>query len=313
MSISIDIQRALDWDIQQIKSPPGSGPAAPAAPVARCSLPIERLAIHGEDPRVLRKRLEAAMAEHSVTGGADAAIVAQAVMAEIEIERLQRLRATVRTEQQRQARVRFERACEDEVARLRRSFNESPARAVRALRRSYGGVTFLMERWENLARMFERDQTLYGAERIEAVQLQGLSALVDDLYLDEQAWQTWMDCLAAQPNPKERDIDLICARDVVPKSIQDRDLMLWPQDPDACRARLRATIEAHLEDLRALEPGLRAEHEAAIAALPEKALLEIQETDQKLLQALRGHERSLLAAHRALKPRRPARRHGGTM
>ena len=44
--------------------------------------------------------------------------------------------------------------------------------------------------------------------------------------------------LEAQPNPKQRDIDLILDRRHVPKSMQDRDLKLWPGDKDASAAAL---------------------------------------------------------------------------
>ena len=53
------------------------------------------------------------------------------------------------------------------------------------------------------------DGTWYGRDRVGAIQLQGVSARLDQLFLSEAAFMTWLDCLVAQPNPKQKDIDKI--------------------------------------------------------------------------------------------------------
>jgi hypothetical protein len=165
----------------------------------------------------------------------------------------------------------------------------------------------LIGRWQQLKQSLCGEGTLYGAEKYECLQMQGLYAGIDRLFLSEEAWKTWMDCLASQPVIKQFDIDMLCAPDIVPKSIQDRDQPLWQPDPEASRARLHALIDRELAALVALEAKFRAEYEEPQrAAARDRALSRFEKNHRHLLQTLRDHERSLAAAHRAL-----AKHHGG--
>jgi hypothetical protein len=141
--------------------------------------------------------------------------------------------------------------------------------------------------------MLLEDGTWYGGDRIDAINLQGFSAMLSELFCNEQAYQTWLDCLVAQPNPKQRDIDLILDWHHVPKSMQDRDLKLWPGDKDASRARLRAIVDRELPRLRALEATLRVEYEEpARAEAKDQALAQVTKEEMALLRAARMHEQS---------------------
>jgi hypothetical protein len=117
-------------------------------------------------------------------------LIDHAAQAQRERDECLRIRATLRAETLRTADRYWEEAQEDEVARLRRMFNVSPYRALVGLKRSAAGCRFLIARWEHLEKALAEQGTWYGAERIKAIQLQGLSALVDDLYLDEDAYMT---------------------------------------------------------------------------------------------------------------------------
>jgi hypothetical protein len=133
------------------------------------------------------------------------------------------------------------------------------------------------------------------------IQMQGLSAVIEDLYFSEAAWETFRDCLAAQSNPQPRDIDMICAPDVVPRAIQDRGLPLWRPDPEVARARLRAIVDRALPPLVELEARLRvAVEEPSCAAARDQALARFEQDNRHLSDALRRQERSLIEAHRAL-------------
>jgi len=112
---------------------------------------------------------------------------------------------------------------------------------------------------------------------------------------------TWLDCVVAQPNPKQKDIDLILDHRQVPKSIQDRELKLWPGDRAASKARLQAIVDRELPRLKALEETLRvAYEEPARAAAKELALAQITPEEMALLRAERMHEQSYAQAARAL-------------
>jgi hypothetical protein len=116
-------------------------------------------------------------------------------------------------------------------------------------------------------------------------------------------------CLAAQPNPKQRDIDLILARDVMPKSIQDRDLVVWPGDPAESRKALGAIVARELPALRAREELLRVRYEEpARAEAKEQALarLAVRKEEVALRRAQRSHEQAYQRATRALLQARAA-------
>jgi hypothetical protein len=277
---------------------PRAGPA-PAAP--RPGVWIEGLVLPGERPEELRRQIDAAYAAYTPELPAEAALVDQAIVAQIEIQRCQRSRAVLRAGKARTAEIRWREACEDETRHYVRMFNTDPDMALAGLKRSAGGVRYLIRRWTDISNGLSTEGTVYGADRVEMIQMQGHSAIIDYLYLSEPAWETFRDCLATQPNPKQRDIEMICAPDVVPKSLQDRDLTLWPVDPEASRARLRAIVDRELPPLVALEAELRTRYEEPErAAAVERALAQVDKDEQQLLRELRSHERSLAQAHKAL-------------
>jgi hypothetical protein len=264
-------------------------------------LRIEELAERSENPEELRARLEAAYRVYDPTTPSEVALVEQVVVAQLEVERLHRLRTALRAEASRLAEIRLRHAREDEVHHHVRLLDSDPATAVMNLKRSAPGLRYLVARWERLEKLLSEEGTWYGMDRCEAIQLQGFSAAIENIFLAEPAWETWRDCLAAQPNPKPRDIELISAPDVVPKAIQDRDLPLWRPDADACRTRLRALVEGTLPELRVLEARLRVlEEEPERAAVRETAVAHVERKHPKLTEALRSHEQSLHRAHRAL-------------
>jgi hypothetical protein len=278
--------------------------ASRASPLPAPGVWIEGLALGSERPEALRERLEGAYAAYVPALPADVALVDQAVVAQLEIERCHHRRAVLRAAKVRTALRDFDRAQEDEVDRLRRMLDGDPWAAVVGLKRFGAGVRFLIERWEWLGRRLEQDGSLYGADRIECIQLQGLSAMVDDLYIWEQAYWTWVWALAAQPDPKERDIALVLDRRNMPKRLQDMEHPVWPRDREESRANLHKLVAEALPPLRALEVQLRTEYdEPARAEAVERALARVDKDEQQLLRELRSHERSLAQAHKALASR----------
>jgi hypothetical protein len=264
---------------------------------------IEGLAFGSERPEELRQRLDAAYTAYAPELPAEVDLVDQATIAQLEIERCHRSRAALRAAKPRTALRDFDRAQEDEVERLYRTLDGDPRAAVAGLKRFSAGVRYLIESWERLGRQLEQDGTWYGNDRIEAIHLQGIWVVtVEDLYLSEPAYWTWVWCLAAQPNPKERDIEFVLDRRIMPKRIRDMDNPVWPADPEESRARLCALVASTLPPLRELEVQLRTQYdEPARAEAVERALARVDKDEQQLLRELRNHERSLAQAHRALR------------
>jgi hypothetical protein len=234
-------------------------------------------------------------------------LITQALYALDEAQRCERLLAVQRTEKGRTAVIRYREACEDEVTYYVSMFNTDPNAAVAGLKRSAAGVRHLISRWEELSQYLAEEGTWYGAHKYESIQMQGHYAGIDQLFLSEEAWKTWMDCLACQPVIKQFDIDMLCAPDVVPKSIQDRDRPLWQPDPGASRARLRALVDRELPALRALESELRTLYEEpAVAAAQDLALARLTREETALLRALRSHESAFRQTTSALEKVRRA-------
>jgi hypothetical protein len=272
---------------------------------------IERLTLPHEDAAENRRFYDYWIAAFPSRDPIVRGFVQQAVVAQLEKRRLERVRAALRTERVRTAVLYYERDQEDEVIRCIHEAGESVPDAMRHMLRSAAGCRWAIGHWERLKTKLTDDGTWYGADRIYAIQLQGLSACLDQLSFEEEAYTTWLDCLVAQPNPKQPDIDLILERRHVPKSIQDRDVKLWPGNPEESRARLWEIVNRELPPLKELEKTLRETYEEpALAAAEDMALARVTKEEMALLRAERTHEQSYAQAVRALqrfhKPSRPA-------
>jgi hypothetical protein len=234
--------------------------------------------------------------------------IEQAVTALIEKRRIERIRATVRTQKVRTAVLDWERAQEDTVAQWLDKFNDHCPSALVGLLRSAAGCRWAISDWSELARQLPADGTWFGEFRIGAIQLQGQSACINEVYFSEAAFTTWIDCLACQPNPKQRDIDAILERRNIPKHLQDRDIPQWPRDPAECRARLQALVDRELPRLRALEETLRVQYEEpSRAEARDMALASVSREETSLLRAERLHE------HCIFRPRPRSRRSASSL
>jgi len=262
---------------------------------------IETLTLPHEDAAENRRFYNQWIAAYPSRDPIVRGFVRQAVVAQLEKRRLERVRAALRTDRVRTAVLFFEQQQEDEVAQSLALFNHNCEVGLRYLLRYGAGVRWAIAQWEKLQTKLAQDGTWYGADRIGAIQLQGLSASIDQLYFSEQAFRTWLDCFVAQPNPKQKDIDIILDPRNVPKSMQERDLKLWPGNPAASRARLQAIVDRELPRLRALEVTLRVQYDdPARAAAEDLALAQITKEEMSLLRAERMHEQSYNQAVSAL-------------
>ena len=235
-------------------------------------------------------------------------LILQAVMALIEMRRLARIRATVQTDKVRTALLFWERNQEDTVERYLQLFNFHAPSALVGLLRSAAGCRWALVFLQRLQKLLIDDGTWYGLDKIGSIQIQGFSACISEFYYSETAYLTWLDTVAAQPNPKQADIDRILDPVNVPKSLLDRDVPLWPRDPAESRARLQAMLDCQIPRLQALEQTLRVQYEdPSRAEAQTMALADVTKQDMALIRAQRIHEQSYLQASTALmKFRKPA-------
>ncbi len=252
---------------------------------------IERLALTDEDAAEYRRLYSEWMTAYPCRGPIERGFLQQAVAAELEKRRLGRTRAALRAVWVRTAVLIHEQEEEDDMIRSLKMAGVSCADAMRNLKRSAVGCRWVIALWEKLEKMLAEDGTWYGSHRVDAIQLQGFSAGVDRLHLSEEAFTTWLDCLVAQPNPKQRDIDFILNPRRIPDAIRERDVKLWPGDPAASRARLQALVDRELPRLRALEKTLRVQYEdPGRASAEDVALADATRPEMPLIRAERMHE-----------------------
>jgi hypothetical protein len=238
-----------------------------------------------------RRRLEEWSPPSRRATPAEQGFITQAIFALGEIARCKRLLGVLRAEPERLAGIRWQEQCEDEVRHYERMLFEDPWTATVGLRRSAAGLRYMIVCWERLERLLAEEGTWFGYDRALAIQLQGLYPQVKFLNRSEIAYQTWVDCLSAQANPRPEDIELICTPDYVPLGILERGRPLWQPDPEASRARLRALVQRELAALRPLEETMRnAYDEPARAAAKDVALARFPRDEAELLGAIRSHE-----------------------
>jgi hypothetical protein len=262
---------------------------------------IEGLTLPHEDPHAYAELAQKWIMAHPNPSPIEAGYVAQAVCALMELRRLAVVRATLRTQKVRTAILNWEQDQENAVAYWVGQFGNHAPSALVGLLRSAAGCRWAIDYWTKLAQQLEDDGTWYGEFRIGAIQLQGQSAYLGQLFVSETAYYTWLDCLGAQPNPKQRDIDLILDWRHIPKTIQDRDIVLWPRDKEACRERLRAIVDRELPRLKALEATVRTQYdEPERSEAQVMALASVSQDERQLLREQRQHEQSYSQASTAL-------------
>jgi hypothetical protein len=309
METSPTIQCEIDCQVARIAAPRKPGQARLWATWCAHApeLSIERLVLPGEEVAA-RQRLDAWCATQQPASPAQVALVEQAVLAKINIERCHRLRAALQTEKLRTAELQWVAAEENETYKSLLLFRTDGCAALGAMERSAMGMRELIRRWTELETRLTEDKTWYGADRLQAIRLCGYSTRLLDLYDQEDAYWIWVRCLAAQPNPRQRDIDLILREDVMPKRLQDQGGEVWRPDPQESLQFLRDLVTGELARLRAAEEMMRINYEEpAKAAARDIALARLTKDEVNLVRELRSHERSLHQATTALEKARRGR------
>jgi hypothetical protein len=273
----------------------------PPAPVPVPAAWIVGLATGAEQPEELRARCIAAYAAYNPLTPTEAALTDQAIMAQLEIQRIHKVRAALRAEKVRTALDRFEEEQKEELERCAKLFREDHRAGLMAARRFALGARTLIGYWEQLGQKLQEDDTWYGDDVGRAITLLGYSGLVEELYRSEKAYWVYVWATAAQADPCESQIAMIKSPEVKPSRIQQMNTTVWPLDRDESRAKLQKLVQDELADWREIEVDLRTRHEEpARAKAVERALARVTRDEQHLLQELRSHERSLLQAHKAL-------------
>jgi len=294
----------MDLQIAGIEQAAGFSVAAHHwAGAAGCA--IEQLALPGENPVELRKRIDDWYNFYEPSSPIERGLIDQAAMAEIEIARSRRVLATLKSLRLNTAEHEWEFAWEAEIATCCKLLEENCTDAVRRLKRSAAGCRYLVSRWEYLENRLDRDQTWFGADSYTALQLQGYSPVPDAHVVCEESYLFAMYCVMAQPNPSQIEIDVLHMKEVQNVTIRDNLPTPWPPEKEFSRAQLRAVLDRELPALRERAEWLRVTvEEPGRAAVREAAMAQIVKEETQLLREQRRHEQAFQRASEALRKMR---------
>jgi len=113
---------------------------------------IEMLTLPHEDPLMHSQLFREWMTAYPCSTPIERGLIHQAAVALMEKRRLERVRATLRTQKVRAALLNWERAQEDNVATWLDWFDDHPGSALVWLLRSAAGCRWVIATWERLAK-----------------------------------------------------------------------------------------------------------------------------------------------------------------
>jgi len=250
---------------------------------------IEALALPGEDGTEMRAELNRWFAFYKATSSITIWMIGRAYYTWFQLRRIRRCAAATRERQIHQAQFEWDDAQFEKVREHQRNLAHAPAVALRELQDFAAGCRWMINRWQRLKGLIEKNGTLYGADRDEAIRLLGAEPAFERLGESEVAWVTWGSCLFAQPQPNRDELAAFLA------SLATR-LLLPAEGPGKasdlqCQSRewLFDLVERELTRLRQREERLWTEHEEpARSAEIEQAL----STVESKLRTLASYQRA---------------------
>ena len=264
-------------------------------------LPIEEYALLTESAPELGAKLDYWHGFYRPATPGECEEMDMAVMASVQARRVYRCLTATVNNAINTAFFDFDREQEDEVARYRAMLATDPGAAVVGLKRSALGVRFLIGRWERLLQLIKEEKTLYGNDRIEAINYQGARASKpEDLFESEGAYLTWLYCLMCQPVHKDEQFIAMGNEKWMPASLMDRPPEEWLGEVSLCEKLLVERAERELAYLRSREERLRINYEipARDGAEVRRQVLQGRE-GARLLREAESHSRQFYLAYNA--------------
>ena len=213
------------------------------------------------------------MTAYPCTGPIERGFLEQAIVAQMEKRRLERVRATLRAERVRAAVLYFDRQQEDDVAGCLCDVQRKLRRRAAYLTRCAAGCRWAIAKWEQLQKMLAADGTWYGADRLAAIQLQGVSACLGELYFPKRPSGPGSTAWWRSPTPNKKISIRSLIRRACPSCFGIAMSAALAGKPGREPARLQALVDRELPRLRALEETLRVQYEEpARAAAQDMAL-----------------------------------------
>ncbi len=180
----------------------------------------EVLALSGEDGAAVERLADEWYDFYKPQSPAERELLEMAVTASVQRKRIVRAKTAVVAEQVRVAEFNFDQHFRDQIQAVVGQLEDDPGNVVHRYRASAAGCRWLIGRWERLSQMLEKDQTLLGHDRHEAIQLQGYLHFTDTIMYAEQAYLTFMHCYIAQHNHNKKYMKLLLSKYRIPNTFR---------------------------------------------------------------------------------------------
>ncbi len=217
----------------------------------------EILALSGEDGAAVERLADEWYDFYKPQSPAERELLEMAVTASVQRKRIVRAKTAVVAQQVRVAEFNFDQHFRDQIQAVVGQLEDDPGNVVHRYRASAAGCRWLIGRWERLSQMLEKDQTLLGHDRHEAIQLQGYLHFTDTLMYAEQAYLTFMHCYIAQHNHNKKYMKLLLSKYRIPNTFRARGRKSWMPTVEQCKPWLRNLIDTNIAELRERELTLR--------------------------------------------------------
>jgi hypothetical protein len=237
-------------------------PAAPAPQetayqvpehVADFGLRIEELTLPGEDPAPLRLELNRWYAFYRARSPIAIACIGWAFHAWVRLGRLRRCEEALHASAICKGQDRWDDAQEDLVRKSRQMLELRPAEVVRGLEGFAAGCRWLINRWQRLRALLDKDGYWCSGDRDEAIRLLEAEPVLDRLRDSRGAYLTWLYWALSQPAVDEDEIVALADPERIPAALRESMDFTRLPGPSGCREWFRKLIDQVLSRLRQRE------------------------------------------------------------
>jgi hypothetical protein len=219
-------------------------------------LRIEELTLPDEDPAPLRVELNRWYAFYRARSPIAIACIGWAFLAWVRLRRLSRCEEAIQTGAIRKGEEHWDDAQDEVVEKYKRMLATAPAEAIRGLEGFAAGCRWLINRWQRLEGLLEKDGYWGAHDRDEAICLLGAEPVLERLHDSRGAYLTWLYCALSQPNPEEDDIMALAAPERIPPTLRESMDFTRLPGPAGCREWFHKLIDQVLSRLRQREESL---------------------------------------------------------
>ena len=235
-------------------------------------LTSRQLTLPGEDPDAIQAQLDAWILACKPKSLDEAALVEQAALGMIRLQRCAVAETAIVADQVRHAELAWDHTRSVRVLELSRALNQDPARAVLDLKTFSAGVNYLLDRWRTIQRIFQRCRRLENDALLgEMIRLMGQNPAEPtpfpaDIY---EFVLAVLSCGSAATDPNDPKISEFMKEFMPPEVAADYGARRI--DQTSARRLVDATLASRITELERLEAELKAIDDASRAGAKDRA------------------------------------------